>query len=98
MEILGSQKEEGWGAGVIDRLAKDLPLEFPGMQGFSARNLKYIRAFAEAWPEEAFVQQAAAQLPWFHNCVLLDKVKDPPRGCDFGTSRKLSETAGAAMF
>ena len=47
------------------------------MQGFSLRNLKYMRAFAAAWPDEAIVQQAAAQLPWFHNCVLLDKVKDP---------------------
>ena len=45
------------------------------MQGFSPRNLKYMRALAEAWPDEAIVQQAAAQLPWFHNCVLLDKVK-----------------------
>jgi len=47
------------------------------MHGFSPRNLKYMRAFAEAWPDEQIVQQAAAQLPWFHNCVLLDKVKDP---------------------
>ncbi len=47
------------------------------MQGLSTRNLKYMRAFAEAWPDGAIVQQLAAQLPWFHNCVLLDKVKDP---------------------
>ena len=46
------------------------------MKGISPRNLKYMRAFAEVWPEAAIVQQAAAQLPWFHNCVLLDKVKD----------------------
>jgi predicted nuclease of restriction endonuclease-like (RecB) superfamily len=46
------------------------------MTGFSARNLKYMRAFAEAWPEKTIVQQAAAQLPWFHNCVLLDKLKE----------------------
>lgn len=45
------------------------------MKGVSARNLKYMRAFAEAWGDEAIVQQAAAQIPWFHNCVLLDKVK-----------------------
>jgi len=62
---------------VIDRLAADLRREFPGMEGFSPRNLKYMRAFAQAWPEEPIVQQAAAQIPWFHNCVLLDKVKDP---------------------
>src|SRR5574338_1160545 len=47
------------------------------MKGLSPRNLKYMRAFAEAWPEESIVQQAAAQIPWFHNCTLLDKVKDP---------------------
>ena len=75
-DILARQKEHGWGAKVIDRLAGDLRREFPGMEGFSPRNLKYMRAFALAWPEEAIVQQAAAQIPWFHNCVLLDKVKD----------------------
>ena len=67
------------GRKIIDQLGKDLRQSFPGMQGFSPRNLKYMRAFAEAWPEEAIVQQAAAQLPWFHNCVLLDKVKDTDR-------------------
>lgn len=52
---------------------------FPDQKGFSPRNLKYMRAFAEAWPDEAFVQQPAAQIPWFHNCVLLEKVGDPER-------------------
>lgn len=78
-DILEQQRAEGWGAKVIDRLASDLQREFPGMKGFSARNLKYMRAFAEAWPDadgEQFVQQVAAQMPWFHNCVLLDQVKD----------------------
>jgi predicted nuclease of restriction endonuclease-like (RecB) superfamily len=45
------------------------------MKGFSPRNLKYMRAFAETWPDEQFVQQVAAQIPWFHNCVLLDKLQ-----------------------
>ncbi len=76
-DILNRQESEGWGAKVIDRLAGDLRNEFPEMKGFSPRNLKYMRAFAEAWPDEEFVQQAAAQLPWFHNCVVLDKVSDP---------------------
>jgi predicted nuclease of restriction endonuclease-like (RecB) superfamily len=75
-EILLRQQLEGWGAKVIEQLGKDLRHAFPEMQGFSPRNLKYMRALAEAWPDEAIVQQAAAQLPWFHNCVLLDKVKD----------------------
>ncbi len=74
-EILSRQQAQGWGAKVIDSLAKDLRREFPGMQGLSPRNLKYMRAFAEAWPDEGFVQRLVAQMPWFHNCVLLDKVK-----------------------
>ena len=47
------------------------------MKGFSARNLKYMRAFAEAWPDEQFVQQVVAQIPWGHNVRLLDYLKDP---------------------
>jgi len=76
-EILVRQEREGWGAKVIDSLARDLHHSFPEIKGLSPRNLKYMRAFAEAWPEESIVQQAAAQIPWFHNCTLLDKVKDP---------------------
>lgn len=76
-EILTQQAEQGWGAKVIDRLAQDLRDTFPEMKGFSPRNLKYMRAFAAAWPDEQFVQQLAAQIPWFHNCVLLDKLSVP---------------------
>ncbi len=74
-DILVRQEREHWGAKVIDRLAADLKKAFPAMKGFSPRNLKYMRAFAEAWPDEQFVQQVAAQIPWFHNCVLLDKLQ-----------------------
>src|SRR5262245_10008277 len=67
-DILQRQQEQGWGAKVIDRLSADLRREFPEMQGFSPRNLKYMRAFAEAYSDEPIVQQVAAQIPWFHNC------------------------------
>ena len=76
-QILTQQHEEGWGSKVIDRLSLDLMREFPEMKGLSSRNLKYMRAFYEAYSEETIVQQLAAQIPWFHNCVLLDKVKRP---------------------
>ncbi len=74
-DILARQNREGWGAKVIKRLAHDLRTAFPDMKGFSPRNLNYMRSFAQAWPEAEFVQQAAAQLPWFHLCTLLDKLK-----------------------
>ena len=60
-DILARQSAQGWGAKVIDRLSQDLRTAFPEMKGFSSRNLKYMRAFAAAWPDE-FVQQPAAPL------------------------------------
>jgi predicted nuclease of restriction endonuclease-like (RecB) superfamily len=75
--ILARQQAEGWGAKVIDRLSNDLREAFPDMQGLSPRNLKYMRAFASEWPEEAIVQRVVAQLPWKQNIALLDKLKTP---------------------
>lgn len=101
--ILKMQKEQGWGAKVIEQLAKDLKQEFPEQKGFSVRNLKYMQKFAEEYPiefmqqlaaqdlilehnlkvqqpaaqmEELFMQVSIARIPWFHHCVLMDKIKD----------------------
>jgi len=76
-DILDRQERERWGAKVIDRLAADLKGAFPEMKGFSPRNLKYMRAFAEAWPEEAFVQAVLAQITWYHNLAILEKLANP---------------------
>jgi predicted nuclease of restriction endonuclease-like (RecB) superfamily len=76
-DILARQGNEGWGTKVIERLAHDLQVEFPGVEGFSPRSLKYMRSFAEAWPDKQIVQQVAALLPWGHHMVLLDRVKEP---------------------
>jgi predicted nuclease of restriction endonuclease-like (RecB) superfamily len=76
-EILVNQERQGWGAKFIDRLAADLQRAFPNLRGYSVRNLKYMRAFARAWPDLEIVHQLGAQIPWKHNCVLLDRVKDP---------------------
>lgn len=75
-EILERQRRQGWGAKVIDRLATDLRHAFPELKGFSARNLKYMRALAEAFPDPQFVQEVLAQITWYHAITLLDKVKD----------------------
>jgi predicted nuclease of restriction endonuclease-like (RecB) superfamily len=58
-------------------LADDLHRDFPEMTGLSARNLKYMRALAEAHTDPEVVQQIVAQLPWGHNVRLLESVKDP---------------------
>jgi predicted nuclease of restriction endonuclease-like (RecB) superfamily len=75
-DILGRQAAQGWGSKVIERLAHDLRTAFPEMKGFSRANLMYMRAFAEAWPDAAIVQQAVGQLPWGHNLTLLSRLKD----------------------
>ncbi|MGI4853898.1 MAG: PDDEXK nuclease domain-containing protein [Janthinobacterium lividum] len=75
-EILLRQKVEGWGTKVIDRLGRDLQARFAGVEGFSPRNLKYMRSFAEAWPDPEIVPQRVALLPWGHIRLLLDRVKE----------------------
>lgn len=74
--ILDRQRNAGWGAKVIDRLSADLREAYPDMQGFSPRNLKYMRAFAAAWPDAAIVQAPLAQLTWYHNLALLERLDD----------------------
>lgn len=74
-DILKRQKHEGWGAKVIERLARDLRTEFSDMKGFSRANLMYMRSFAEAWDSEEIVQRLVGQIPWGQNITLITKIK-----------------------
>ncbi len=74
-DILTRQRQQGWGAKVITKLSKDLRQAFPEMKGFSRTNLLYMRAFAEAYPDEQIVQAVLGQITWYHNIALLDKLK-----------------------
>ncbi|MCK5163078.1 MAG: DUF1016 family protein [Desulfobacula sp.] len=75
--ILEKQQARGWGAKIIDRLSHDLKKAFPQMSGFSPRNLKYMRKFAESWTDRKIVQRTVAQIPWRSNIAMLDKLQDP---------------------
>jgi predicted nuclease of restriction endonuclease-like (RecB) superfamily len=66
--------EQGWGAKTIDKLSKDIASSFPNVSGFSLRNLKYMRQFAESYPDENWAT-AVAQIPWGHNIILMQKVE-----------------------
>lgn len=92
-DIVLRQERDGWGSSVIERLARDLHAEFPGVAGLSARNLWRMRAFFLAYrpnnqlpnpPEQGvspseneFLPQAVAEIPWGHHVVLQERVKDP---------------------
>ena len=75
--ILDRQTREAWGAKVVERLARDLRRSFPNMQGFSTRNLLFMRSFAEYFPDAAIVKQLASQLPWWHLVRIRQRIKDP---------------------
>lgn len=72
-----SLRRGDWGVGVIAQASADLRAAFPDMQGFSPTNIKYMRAFAEAWPDFADRQQTVGDLPWGHNVTLLTRLKRP---------------------
>ncbi len=95
------QKQQGWGAGVIPRLAKDLHNELPEEKGFSERNIKLMVQFFREYPTlfgspaigqppvaqlpESSApastspqgQPAVAQIPWAHNVLLMQRLKEP---------------------
>jgi len=75
-DIIERQVQHGWGAKIVDQLARDLRVEFPGSRGFSSANLRYMKAFAEAWPDTAICQRVVGKLPWGQNIELL-RLKDP---------------------
>ena len=81
--IVERQQQDGWGKAVVDRLAGDIQQSFPGISGFSPRNVWRMRAFFLAYVPESsrnanasILPQAVAEIPWGHNIVLLERIKD----------------------
>lgn len=68
-------KNDTWGSGFIDSLAKDIKIAMPNLKGYSARNLRYMKKFATEITDIEFLQTVSAKLPWSHNIVLLEKLK-----------------------
>ena len=65
-----------YGNNFIDTLASDLRLEFPNMQGISARNLRYMKKFAKEFEYDSILQHNVAKLPWTSITTIMDKIKD----------------------
>ncbi len=70
------QQSKGWSAGVIPQLSADIKTAFPTLKGYSERNLGYMLRFAKEYAEESILQQLVAKLPWGHNILLIEKIKD----------------------
>jgi len=74
--IVERQKGGSWGKAVVERLAADLRDEFPGMKGFSARNIWYMRSFYATYCTRSKLQPLVAEIGWTHNLIILDRCKD----------------------
>ena len=81
------QKEEGWGAGVIPRLAKDIQNELSEIKGFSERNIKFMVQLYKEYEADVAIgkqpvsqlknmKQIVSQLPWGHNILLMQRIED----------------------
>jgi predicted nuclease of restriction endonuclease-like (RecB) superfamily len=88
--IVERQEREGWGTGIVDRLAKDIQKAFPGLKGFSPLNVSRMRMFYLAYTKDVAIlsqpvteldgqalPRPMAEIPWGHNLILLFKLKDP---------------------
>ncbi len=74
--LVERESAEGWGTRVVDRLSTDIRTQFPDLRGFSPRNLRYMKSFAQAWPDSSILQGSLARLPWYHQIALLEKLGD----------------------
>lgn len=74
--IVDRQKKEGWGKAIVENLAADLQKEFPGVQGYSVRNIWYMRTFYASYKEKTKLQPLVAEISWTKNIVILDRCKD----------------------
>ena len=69
------QETKGWSAGIIPQLSTDIKKSFPTLKGYSERNLGYMLRFAKEYSDESILQQLVAKLPWGHNILLIEKIK-----------------------
>jgi predicted nuclease of restriction endonuclease-like (RecB) superfamily len=74
--IFIKQQNYNWGKSVVEQLSKDLQTEFPGISGFSARNIWNMRSFYVTYSQNEKLQPLVAEIGWTHNIVILEKCKD----------------------
>ncbi|MBO1054329.1 MULTISPECIES: YhcG family protein [unclassified Dolichospermum] len=74
--IVTRQQNVNWGKSVVEQLAKDLQAEFPGISGFSTRNIWRMRDFYLTYHSQKILPPLVAEIGWTHNIVILEKCKD----------------------
>src|SRR5690554_6096414 len=70
------QQQLGWGKSIVETLSKDLQNEFPGIQGFSPRNIWYMQQFYSEYQKSIILQPLVAEISWSKHLTILTKCKD----------------------
>lgn len=73
-ELADRESQQGWGSKVVVRLSLNIRSAFPDAKGFSPRNLRYMRSFADAWLDFPMLQAPLVTLPWYHQIALFEKL------------------------
>ena len=66
-----------WGDAVVDELAATIASQYPGMRGYTRRNLFRMRQFYETYRGDKKVSPLVTQLPWTHHLIVLSQTKHP---------------------
>lgn len=75
--IMEKQQLYGWGKSIVEKLSVDLINEFPGVAGFSPRNLWDMRRFYSEYKDLPKLRQLVAEIPWGQNLLILNRIKNP---------------------
>ena len=75
--IVERQTDAEHGAAIAEQLSHDLRAEYPGISGFSRRNVFYMREFYLLYRDDQRVQPLVAQIGWTHNLVIFQRCNDP---------------------
>jgi len=75
-KIVDNQKMYGWGKAIVETLAKDLQVEFPGVAGYSADNLWRMRKFYLNYANKPKLAPMVQVLAWAHNIIIMEKCKN----------------------
>jgi predicted nuclease of restriction endonuclease-like (RecB) superfamily len=103
--IVNRQRVEGWGKSIVDKIAADLQKDFPGIEGFSPRNIWRMRAFYVAWagdkPQRAVAkrgQKSPARLAPREKQFLPQAVAEIPWGHNFTLVEKLKDSVQRTWY
>jgi len=75
--IVGRQVDGSWGKSVVQQLAADLQVEFPGVGGFSASNLWRMKGFYETYASSEKLAPLVREIAWSNNLIILERCADP---------------------